>query len=238
MCKKCETLLIIAFNFRKAIKESNEFLEHIFQKIRAYEETVDGVIPNDERGRKVEELKRKIFSNNYCRFCYMECTLLTHLNTSVIKYNDMFLLDMFKKITNFSVTQTELSFSICKSCENQLIQIYDGCIAAQKNFSYVKTSLQQAQKAMKEGTLKIERYQIKSTHTKTTNDDSENYKTHISLIEPEFIKLEPVDASCIDLKEEEDNESTTVINGVDPMSVDLEKQKILCDNGDVDMIVN
>lgn len=42
-CSKCETAIIIAFNFRKAVKESNEFLEHILKKIQTFEEMNTGV---------------------------------------------------------------------------------------------------------------------------------------------------------------------------------------------------
>lgn len=40
-CSKCETLMIIAFNFRKAVKESHEFLEHILKKIHDATNTMD-----------------------------------------------------------------------------------------------------------------------------------------------------------------------------------------------------
>lgn len=245
LCSKCETLLIVAFNFRKAIKESNEFLEHIYQKIRAYEDTVNGVIPNDERGRKVEELKRKIFSNNYCRFCYMESTFLNLLDSPAAKHKDESLLTIFTAVAKFSITQSELSFCICKSCMNQMIQIYDGCVTAQKNYSYVKKSLQQAQKAMQEGTLKIERYQVSNVGNKFPDDKAESSQATVSVVEPEFIKLEsiePFDAAGIEIKEENDDddfgndlEVPKEIN-IDPMSL-IGEDNVLFE-GDVEMITD
>lgn len=41
-CTKCETAMIIAYNFRKAVKESNEFLEHILNKIETFEASNTG----------------------------------------------------------------------------------------------------------------------------------------------------------------------------------------------------
>lgn len=158
LCDKCETVLVIAFNFRKAVRESNSFLDHIFQKIEAYEQTVKGVIPNDERGRKVEELKKKIFSNNYCRFCYMESSSLNQLFGAEQTHKNQTLEDIFQIVAKFTIEANQLSSRVCKSCLNQMLQIYDGCMTARKNDAYIKKSLAQAQEAIRAGTLKIEKY--------------------------------------------------------------------------------
>lgn len=87
---------------------------------------------------------------------------------------------------------------MCKSCETQLTQIYDGRMSARKNDAYMKKSLEEAQKAIKEGKLDIEKYRIdRDLEDEVTNTDAATE----TLLEPEFIKLEPVDEQ-IEIKEE------------------------------------
>lgn len=260
LCDKCETVLVIAFNFRKAVKESSQFLNHIFEKITAYEDTVNGIIPNDERGRKVQELKLKIFSNSYCRFCYMESSSLNQLFGEDQRHKNQSLEEIFKTVARFTLASCELSARVCKSCLNQMLQIFDGCVTARKNDAYIKKSLSEAQNAIMAGTLKIDKYiypktggaastatasaaaaaaaaagkcKKKFTPKRKIEKEEAPEDDHfeppplpiVDVMEPEFIKLEPIDADDpmnssdgggVEIKEETD---VVPVPFNDPMSV-------------------
>lgn len=79
-----------------------------------------------------------------------------------------------------------------------MTQIYDGRMSARKNDAYMKKSLEEAQKAIREGKLDVEKYRI----DKDLEDEIANADATAALIEPEFIKLEPAEAEDIEIKEE------------------------------------
>lgn len=114
-------------------------------------------------------------------------------------YKNTTLYSIFKIVGAFNPVKNELSDSICSSCETQMIQIYDGRLSARKNDAYMKKSLEEAQKAIKEGKLDIEKYRI----DKDLEDEIANADAAQPLLEPEFIKLEPVEPpEDIEIKEE------------------------------------
>ncbi|XP_063701136.1 uncharacterized protein LOC134831350 [Culicoides brevitarsis] len=192
-CTKCETAMIIAFNFRKAVRESNEFLNHILNKIQNFEETDDASDP--EKAEKVSQLKSKVFSQIYCRFCYLESDSLSNIYEATYKSTKLF--DIFKIVADFVPAQNGLSDMMCKSCETQMTtQIYEGRMSARKNDAYLKKSLETALQAIKEGKLDIEKYKIE----RDAVDEIVNSEVaEMPLIEPEFIKLEPLEP---EIKEE------------------------------------
>uniref|UniRef100_A0A336LLK4 CSON005189 protein n=1 Tax=Culicoides sonorensis TaxID=179676 RepID=A0A336LLK4_CULSO len=194
-CSKCETAMIIAFNFRKAVKESHEFLEHIYKKLQAFENGESNM--DSEKAEQVNQLKKKMYSHEtYCRFCYMESDSLKNIYEET--YKSMSLLDIFKLVGNFTPPKNGLSDSICNSCETQMIQIYDGRLSARKNDAYMKKSLEEALKAIREGKLDIEKYRI----DRDQEDDLGSTEPTEGILEPEFIKLEPVEPDDIEIKEE------------------------------------
>lgn len=136
------------------------------------------------------ELKQKIFSQKYCRLCYMETDSLSNMLTS--KYKSVVLHIVFNTISNLLMPKNDMSDCICKSCENQMIQIYDGRMNARRNDAYMKKSLAEAQKAIKEGKLDIEKYRIPRDQQDGLGLSSNELGD--GLLEPEFIKLEVVDA--------------------------------------------
>lgn len=140
-----------------------------------------------------------MFSQVYCRFCYLESSVGDSLNNIYeTTYKSTTLHNIFKLVGNFVPPKNGLSDSMCKSCETQLTQIYDGRMSARKNDAYMKKSLEEAQKAIKEGKLDIEKYRIdRDLEDEVTNTDAATE----TLLEPEFIKLEPVDEQ-IEIKEE------------------------------------
>lgn len=113
-------------------------------------------------------------------------------------YKSTTLHSIFKLVGNFAPPKNGLSDSICKSCETQMTQIYDGRMSARKNDAYMKKSLEEAQKAIREGKLDVEKYRI----DKDLEDEIANADATAALIEPEFIKLEPAEAEDIEIKEE------------------------------------
>lgn len=137
-----------------------------------------------QKASKVAKLKTKIFSQVYCRFCYLECDSSSNIYTATYKSTNLH--DIFKIVGTFTPPKNGLSEMICKSCETQMIQIYDGRLEACKNDAYMKKSLEASLAAIKEGKLDIEKYRIDKDLVDEIGNGPE-----MPLLEPEFIKLEP-----------------------------------------------
>lgn len=185
----------------------------------------------------------------------MESSSLNQIFGDSQKHKNQTLEEIFKTVANFTLEENELSSKVCKSCLNQMLQIYDGCMTARKNDAYIKKSLAQAQEAIRAGTLKIEKYIFPKGEepeseakpapkrgrgaSKKGTTSKAPATAPVPMVEPEFIKLEPIDDNNVDnapptpMEMDAKDEEVVTLTFKDPMSVKNEAHQILLD-GDVE----
>lgn len=143
VCENCQTTLKFSLNLRKAIRDSDNYLTRIKDKITAYEDKGNS--------DKISDLRDQIYSDNYCRLCLDEYgDLIEVFSHHKVKHGKS-LTDIYEEIAGKSLESDGLSKLICTKCKEHLIRYCDARHMSQKNDELVKSLLNKQRNLNKKG---------------------------------------------------------------------------------------